>query len=406
MSMRVALCLSGQPRTWRHCVDSLHRFLAGHEVTTFLHVWDEVDDAELAEMLAAYRPAAHLVTARPAFADEKRRMAERWNYRPPFSIFDMFHAVQLSLNLALGHKGPDGRAAPFDAIARVRYDSRFDQALPDDWFRTPGLITPDSWTPPEGYNDQFAFGRPAFMRLYGAFSTWLPRGMESHTRSVFQPEIVLRQYLDRVAMIPVKPSPLRITLLREGQEDLPFEKLTDLPMVHARKAAAWKRYATESLPADLTGKLDFSHYAEAPLAVDQQLSDLLDPMDPAAREALLHAPWAQRILAVDAFLATQVSQRAGNGTLTGEEYERLRLLCAGLIYRMPLEDMMGPDGAILHALSCNEVDATKAAEWLRIMGQPGQDMLRQRLNRLTILATAMAHADPFRQSFRIGWRLN
>ncbi|TWB18476.1 hypothetical protein FBZ89_110125 [Nitrospirillum amazonense] len=404
--MRVALCLSGQPRTWRHCVDSLRRFVAGHEVTTFLHLWDEVPEAERAEMLAAYQPAAHLVTARPPFAAEKRRMAERWHYRPPFSIFDMFHAVQLCLNLALGHKGPDGKAAPFDAIVRVRYDSRFEDTLPEDWFRTPGLITPDSWTPADGYNDQFAFGRPAFMRLYAAFATWLPRGMEGHDRAVFQPEAVLRQYLDKVAMVPVRQAPLRVTLLREGQEDLPFDKLTDLPMVHARKAAAWKQYAEAGLPADLAEKLDFSHYAEAPLVVDQQLTDLLEPMDQAARHALLRAPWEERILAVDAFLAGQVSQRSGNGTLTGEEYERLRLLCAGLIYRMPPEGTMDADSAILHVLSCNVVDATRVADWLKVVGDPGRAAFQRRLGRLTILAAAITHADPFEQDFRLGWRLN
>ncbi|MBB6251322.1 hypothetical protein [Nitrospirillum iridis] len=404
--MRVALCLSGQPRTWRHCVDSLHRFVGGHAVTTFLHVWDDVPGTELTEMLAAYQPAAHLVTARPPFLDEKRRMAERWNYRPPFSIFDMFHAVNLSLTLALAHKGEDGRSAPFDAVLRVRYDSRFDDVLPDAWFKAGALITPDSWAPPEGYNDQFAFGRPAFMRLYAAFSTWLPRGMEGHARPVFQPEVILRQYLDTVAMIPVKPSPLRITLLREGQEELSFDKLTDLPMVHAQKAARWKRYASDSLPADLVSKLDFSHYADAPLAVDQQLEQLLALMGEPQRQALLRAPWAERLQTVDAFLATQISQLSGNGTLTGEEYERVRLLCAGLLHRMPREDTMEPEGVILHALSCNELDAKRAADWLRLTGEAGRGALMAPLSRLTILAMAMGHADPFRQSFCIGWRLN
>ncbi|WP_145730606.1 hypothetical protein [Nitrospirillum pindoramense] len=404
--MRVALCLSGQPRTWRHCIDSLYRFVARHEVTTFLHLWDEVPEEERSEVLAAYQPAAHLVTARPPFAAEKRRMAERWHYRPPFSIFDMFHAVQQVLTLALGHKGADGKAAPFDAIIRVRYDSRFDDTLPDDWFRTPGLITPDSWSPPAGYNDQFAFGRPPFMRLYAAFATWLPRGMEGHERPVFQPEVVLRHYLDRVAMVPVRQAPLRITLLREGQEDVPFDKLTDLPMVHAQKAAAWKQYAVEGLPPELVEKLDFSHYAEAPLVVDQQLEALLAPMGEEAQHALLRSPWAERIVAVDSFLAAQVSQRSGNGTLTGEEYERLRLLCAGLIYRMPRDSMMDPDSAILHVLSCNVVDATRVSEWLNVVGDPGRAALQRRLTRLTILAAAIAHADPFEQDFRLGWRLN
>ncbi|MDZ5648535.1 hypothetical protein [Nitrospirillum sp. BR 11828] len=404
--MRVALCLSGQPRTWRHCIDSLRRFVAGHEVTTFLHLWDEVPEAERAEILAAYQPAAHLVTARPPFAAEKRRMAERWHYRPPFFIFDMFHAVQQVLTLALGHKGPDGKAAPFDAIIRVRYDSRFDDTLPEDWFRTPGLITPDNWAPAAGYNDQFAFGRPPFMRLYAAFATWLPRGMEGHERPVFQPEVVLRHYLDRVAMVPVRQAPLRITLLREGQEDVPFDRLTDLPMVHAQKAAAWKRYAVEGLPPELVEKLDFSHYAEAPLVVDQQLEALLAPLDEAAQHALLRSPWADRIVAVDAFLAGQVSQRSGNGTLTGEEYERLRLLCAGLIYRMPRESTMDADAAILHVLSCNVVDATRVSEWLQVVGDPGRAALKRRLTRLTILAAAVAHADPFSQDFRLGWRMN
>ncbi|MDE1146400.1 MAG: hypothetical protein PW843_07210 [Azospirillaceae bacterium] len=404
--MRVALCLSGQPRTWRHCIDSLRRFVDGHEVTTFLHLWDEVPEDEVAALVAAYRPAAHLVTARPAFADEKRRMAERWHYRPPFSIFDMFHAVGLSLGLALAHKGPDGKAAPFDAILRVRYDSRFDDHMLDAWFQERAIVTPDSWHPEQGYNDQFAFGRPAFMRLYAAFANWLPRGMETYRYNVFQPEIILRQYLDGVAMVPVKALPLRITLLREGQEDLSFDKLTDQPMVHAQKAENWRRYAAEVLPADLVAKLDFSHYAETPLAVDKRLDELLAPLDATAQERLLQAPWPERILAADAFLGGQVSQLSGNGMLTAEEYERLRLLCAALIHRMPRDEPMEADAAILHALSCNESDAHRAAEWLRLFGAPGLARMEQRVGRLDVLARAMTHADPFRQAFYKGWRLD
>ena len=45
--MRIALCLSGQPRTWRHTWRTAFDFFAGHAVDVFIHTWEETDPADL-----------------------------------------------------------------------------------------------------------------------------------------------------------------------------------------------------------------------------------------------------------------------------------------------------------------------------------------------------------------------
>src|SRR4051794_7421355 len=98
--MRIALCLSGQPRTWRATCESLFAFFAGHELDVFLHTWREGEPSELEALLTAYAPRGHAIGARPLFAEEKRLLADRFPTRPPLTIFDMFHSVAESLALA------------------------------------------------------------------------------------------------------------------------------------------------------------------------------------------------------------------------------------------------------------------------------------------------------------------
>jgi len=87
--MRIALCLSGQPRTWRWTRESLMAFFAGHELEVFFHTWREGDPAELDALTEAYRPRAHRIADRPLFLAEKRLLAERFPTRPPLTIFDI-----------------------------------------------------------------------------------------------------------------------------------------------------------------------------------------------------------------------------------------------------------------------------------------------------------------------------
>lgn len=404
--MRIALCLSGEPRTWRQCIASQQALVRGHQVTTYLHLWDEIPEAEVRDLCDAYQPVECLVTPRPDFSVEKRRLAERGGTMPPFTTFDMFYGVAQALRAALD------AAPPFDAVVRLRYDSCFDDHLDParlaGWLTPPAIIVPDGWRPDGGYNDQFAFGPPSLMRLYAAFINWLPHGLGAYPYDVFQPEKALRFYLDRIMGLPVREAPLRVTLRRTGQEGRTYAELQDSPTVYARKAAAWRDYAQNNLPPDLLPRLDFQHYAEVPLMMETRLAAETGGWPPEQRHALLHQPWPERILAIDRHLLAHANfdgaPLSQPVTLDERVYENIRLYCAALLNQMPRSDALEPDSVIVHALSCNKDDAIQAGEWLKRQGLDGVGMLEARLDRLTVLATALRYGDPFRRRFiPYGW---
>lgn len=408
--MRIALCISGQPRTWRQCIDSQFALVAGHEVGVFLHLWQGEDTPdEVAALQTAYRPQAVRVTPRPDYAAQKRRLAERSATMPPFTTFDMVHGVAQALEPAFAPPG-------FDVVVRLRFDSCFDDHI--DRHVTPGaagaLCVPDSWRPADGYNDQVAFGPPGLMRLYAAYANWLPRGLDSYPHPDFRPEKALRHYLDRVMMAPVREVPLRVTLRRAGQEALPFDQLADDPLAYARKAAAWRAYAQAHLPDDLADTLNFSHMAEIPLAMDDALMAQVAAWPEARRHALLAAPWAERVRAVDAYLRDHAGmdgqplpEGAASGTVALDErlYENIRLLCASLIHRMPRDEPLCPEAVIVYALSLNRLDAVRAGDWLQARGAGAVALLEACLPAVPVLAAALRHGDPFRRAFLPGWRL-
>jgi len=278
--MRIALCLSGQPRTWRHTWRTAFAFFEDHEVDVFIHTWDETESSELQDLLAAYSPRAFRVEARPLFIAEKRRLAEMFPVSPPFTIFDMFHSMSASVALALAANDADGA---YDVICRSRFDlihdGRWNGARPS----ANTVVVSSAEAMENACNDQFAIGDPAAMRHYAGISSWLMDGLRDFRGSMFRPEIALQHYLTRICALSVVRRSLAVTLLRQDQVERPFADLRDDPMFHALKREDWEAFAKTH---DLRGadrELDFQHFGRTPLALDRWLLGLSS----ARRQAVL-----------------------------------------------------------------------------------------------------------------------
>jgi hypothetical protein len=396
--MRIALCLSGQPRTWRATCASLAAFFAGHEVDVFLHTWREGDPGELAAVVEAYRPRAHLIEERPLFVREKRLLAERFPTRPPLTVFDMFHSAAQSLALA----AQPGHGA-YDAVVRARFDAMFDGAWSGEAPGEGELELPDLYPEPSGVTDQFAIGRMAEMQAYGAIGAWLPTVLPELRGGWFRPEAALKFYLQEACGLSLKLRPIAMRLLREGQVGLPFAALADDPLFHAEKHEAWAAFAADRFP-DVAAQADFDHVARTPLALDRAFSEWLAARSPAEGAELLRAPWPQRIRAVDAFIA---GQAGGLAELDDDSYRAVRLICAMLLQRMDRREPMTLESFLVHALSANISDMRRAADWGD--GNP-EELGRLAEARLGLaggpLGRALAYAPPLSQSGIGAWRVN
>jgi hypothetical protein len=394
--MRIALCLSGQPRTWRATRASLETYLSGHDVDTFLHTWREGDPAELAAVVDAYRPVAHRIEDRPLFVTEKRLLAERFPTRPPLTIFDMFHSLAESLALAA-----DPAHGGYDLVIRARFDAIFDGVWSGEAPGEGELVLPDLYPDPSGVNDQFAIGRLAEMQAYGAIGAWLPTVLPQLRGGWFRPEAALKVYLEDVCGLSLKLQPIAMRLLREGQVGLPFAALADDPLFHAEKHEAWEAFAALRFP-EVAADADFDHAARTPLALDRALSAWLADRSEADAVRLLQAPWPTRIQAVDAFIVDQAGELPA---LDEDSYRAVRLICAMLLQRMDRREPMTLESFLVHVLSANISDMRRAADWGDKNPKALAQMAEARIG-LGPLGRALAYAPPLAQTGIGAWRVN
>ena len=391
--MRIAVCLSGQPRTWRHTYESLFAFFGDHELDVFLHTWSETDSAELEALAAAYQPRRVRAEERPLFVEEKRKMAALFPISPPLTVFDMLHSMAASLALAL--EAHD--VLPYDFICRSRFDLIHDGVWDGSAPPSGGvLVKQDTPGVPGGCNDQFALGDAAAMAAYAGFAAWLPDGLERLQGPAFRPEAALQHYLQKVCGLDVIQTPLAATLLREAQVGRPFSALKDEPMFHALKREEWEAFAKTHGLEGASQPLSFQHYGRTPLTLDRWLT----AQPEALRLALLTPPWPERLLAIDAYIGREIAF----SPLDAERYGLIRLICAALIHRMTEGEAMGPESFVVHALSANGLDMRRAHQWLN--AEPGHaTQAAAAISRAPALEAAFKFAPAFDQPGQMGWRL-
>jgi len=391
--MRIALCLSGQPRTWRHTWRTAFAYFEAHEVDVFIHTWDELDAAELQDLLATYAPRAFRLEARPLFLAEKRRLAERFPVWPHLTIFDMFHSMSASLTLALDS---DSTAAHYDLICRSRFDLIHDGRWNGERPPAGAVVLPsDDNTADLGCNDQFAIGEPATMRRYAGIADWLMEGMLDFRGTTLMPEVALQHYLKIVSGLTIKPEPLAQHLLREDQVGLPFAEVHHDPLFNARKSEDWEAFAKAH---DLRGgdrELDFQHFSRTPLGFDRWLKGLPNEQ----RQAALTLAWPDRLVAIDQLLV----ETLGLGAMDAERYGAVRLICAALVNRMARDEPISPQSFIVHALSANALDMRRAQQWYQ-EDTSRVEQVAKALTGLPMLAAALQFAAPFEQQAAMGWR--
>jgi hypothetical protein len=391
--MRVALCLSGQPRTWRSTRASLATFFAGHELDVFLHTWREGDPAELEALVAAYAPRGWRIEPRPLFVEAKRLMAERFPTRPPLTTFDMFHSVAESLKLVAEC------GETYDLVVRARFDALFDGGWSGEIPPIGGVIVPDLYPEPGSCTDQFALGGPAEMQAYGGMGDWLQTAIGGMSGGDwFRPEPVLQHYLESVRGLTVADRPIPMKLLREDQAGLPFAAVSDDPLFHAAKHAAWADFAQQQFPEVAEGA-DFTHAAAFALQCNEALTAWLSAHPQKDAFQLLKAPWSRRIKAVDAYIADQAGPLK---SLDEASHRHVRMICATLLQRMDRGTPMTLESFVVHALSANLDDMQRAVGWAaRPGGLDGLPKLAQGLGPLT---AALSYANPLEQTGIRVWR--
>lgn len=167
--MKIALCLSGRPRSYKQGYDYHKKNLLDHyDVDVFVQTWEDIDDDAFQFIDYNYDPVS--ITTCPLFSDEsftKYRVDHPdW---PPKNAIHMMYGVFKANELKKEHELVNGFR--YDVVIRSRFDFALNKRLDFD-------IEPDKIYVPNDYikgrikpngiicNDQFALGDSPSMDLY------------------------------------------------------------------------------------------------------------------------------------------------------------------------------------------------------------------------------------------------
>jgi hypothetical protein len=225
--MRVALCLSGQPRLENGCLEHQFNFLHGvADIDVFAHIWNgfpEGNDRFVEELKKRLAPRGTVVKV--AFSDcyqwerpmnfsyyPENAWAE-FNRRPVNTII-MYNGVARADQLRRDHEFRNDFR--YDLVIRSRSDITFDQ--PVHLRRLLGaardyVVTPRNGHYREGYCDQFAVSSSVNMTIYsglfGKIETYLTEGLPLHS------ETLLRRHLT-AADLPILSGFFQTIIFRQG----------------------------------------------------------------------------------------------------------------------------------------------------------------------------------------------
>ena len=166
--MKIALCLSGQPRSVKQGYEFVKRnILDGNDVTVFCHVWEnpEVIDIEL------YKPEAYMMEK--SLTDDLSKYTRfpppqpNWKVKDPVrSTYNQLYAILKCNELKLVYEKENNIV--FDWVIRSRFDFAINAKIPFEQLDNNKLHIPNCRMVPsrDFGNDQFAFSSSKNMDKY------------------------------------------------------------------------------------------------------------------------------------------------------------------------------------------------------------------------------------------------
>lgn len=121
--MKVAVCISGQPRTWRNTVSWLRKnLIEPFSADVFLHSWCSYDSNEYKDIIEAYSPIRHVIDLDNCLnVLNYERGTKGWS---TYGIVSMYRSIWLSNNLRVGYESEQNMT--YDWVFRVRFDCRLE----------------------------------------------------------------------------------------------------------------------------------------------------------------------------------------------------------------------------------------------------------------------------------------
>lgn len=170
--MKIAVCISGQPRAYDKGYEYLKRnLLDHHDCDIFIHTWRNrvylIDD-----VIALYKPTGIKVDEPlpKSVYDSKYTHTPDASGWPPHATVSAFYSMFQSMLLKVDE---ETRNRPYNWVIKTRFDYALNGKIPFEQLDPQKLYIPNCrMVPTKDFgNDQFAFGRTNIMNDY--MSTYL-----------------------------------------------------------------------------------------------------------------------------------------------------------------------------------------------------------------------------------------
>lgn len=170
--MKIAVCISGQPRAYAQGYEYMKRnLLDKYDCDIFIHSWHNKVYRSL-DVVELYNPVDFMIenTLSNSFYDSKFTNTPNAASWPPHATVSMFYSMFQSLFLKTKHELLFNK---YDWIVKTRFDYAINGVIPFEQLDKTKLYIPNCrMTPMRDFgNDQFAFGSNMVMTDY--MSTYL-----------------------------------------------------------------------------------------------------------------------------------------------------------------------------------------------------------------------------------------
>lgn len=163
--MKIAVCISGQPRAYDKAYEYLSKnLLNDYEVDIFFHTWEN-NVYETKDVVDLYKPKSYNVTKSlpKEFASRFTNIADP-SY-PAISTVSSYYSLFQASKLRIDYETEHGQ---YDFVVKTRFDYALNGKIPFDQLQKDRLYIPDCRMVPtrDFGNDQFAFGSSIVMTEY------------------------------------------------------------------------------------------------------------------------------------------------------------------------------------------------------------------------------------------------
>lgn len=230
VKMKIAICLSGEPRSYIHCIESFKRFFHGHDIDVYIASKSE-DFSE--KLKAQYNTKKIFPYTDPSFKELEAEGFKRFGFKTERdgllvanaspNFYPMWYGVYKSAEYLINNPSV---ASQYDAICRCRFDDFFIKPMDITSFPKNTIFIDPNYNEHSGFSDHLSIGEPEAMIKYLSLFNWIEESfLLDFGDKGYLPERVLRKYLLEHCKLSVVPYEFESRLLRDSFVGLPSYKI-------------------------------------------------------------------------------------------------------------------------------------------------------------------------------------